>query len=585
MHDRVQRRLTAILAADVVGYSRLMAADESGTLAALKSHRDALIDPETAGHGGRLVKLMGDGALVEFTSVVDAVECAIAIQRGMADRNRDVPEQRRIVFRIGINVGDIIIDGDDIYGDGVNIAARLEGLAPPGGICISGSAHEQVLGKVPVDFVDLGEQQVKNMERPIRAYNVVPDSGAAANEPAESTEPRRHLHDMASIAILPLTNMSGDPEQEYFADGITEDLITELSRFQNLSVIARNSTFTYKGKAVRVQDVGRELGVRYVVEGSIRKAGNRVRVSVQLVDAVSGSHLWAERYDRDLTDIFELQDELTKAIVATISGRLESAVAEGIKSKPPRDFNAYDCVMRAKLCHHRGSMEDNSEALRLLDTAIELDPGFAAAYGWKVCVLSQAWTRGYRKYTNDDYAAAGELIRRGISEDENDLECVRIICEFYMEEKKFDEAERYNEKAFRLNPNDPRIVAQRGELLTWRGRPEEGVEWVERAMQLDPFGADDWAHLLGRALFGAGRYGEALRAFKHVPRPRYGYYAFMAVCCLHLARVEETRALAAEVLNMKPDFSARNFVENLYYQDQADERRLLQGLLEAGLPS
>jgi len=582
--DRVQRRLAAILAADVVGYGRLMADDEPGTLAALKRHRNELIDPQTADHGGRVVKLMGDGALVEFTSVVDAVECAVAIQRGMAERNRELPDDRRIVFRIGINVGDIIIDGDDIYGDGVNIAARLESLAPPGGICISGSAHEQVRGKVPVAFSDLGQRQVKNVARPVQVYAVVPGSGPA-DAPAASAEARRHPRDKATIAVLPLNNMSGEAEQEYFADGITEDLITELSRFQSLSVIARNSSFTYKDRAVRVQDVGRELGVRYVVEGSIRKAGNRVRVTVQLVEAASGSHLWAERYDRELTDIFELQDELTKAIVATISGRLESAVAEGARSKPPRDLNAYDCVMRAKLCHHRGGREDNREALQLLDTALELDPGYAAAYGWKVCVLSQAWTRGYRRYSRDEEAAAVDLIRRGIAEDENDLECRRILCEIGMEEKRFDDAERHHEKAFRLNPNDPRIIAQRGELLTWRGRPEEGIEWIERAMRLDPFGADDLAHLLGRALYGAGRHEEALRAFKRAPQPRFGYYAYMAASSAQLARAEETRALAAEVLKLRPGFSANKFVGSLFYENPADERRLLQGLLDAGLPA
>lgn len=580
----MERRLAAILAIDMVGYTRLMSTDEAGTLAALKSLHEELIAPETATHAGRIVKLMGDGALVQFSSVVNAVTCAVAIQDAVEERNIGVSEDRCMRLRIGINVGDIIIDDDDIFGDGVNIASRLEGLAPPGGILLSGAAYEQVLGKVAAAFRDLGEQEVKNIERPVHVFQVVRDNESAAVNTPAGISPQRRAEEKPSIAILALTNMSGDPEQEYFADGMTEDLITELSRFQDISVIARHSAFTYKGKSVRVQDVGRELGVRYVVEGSVRKAGSRIRITIQLIDAASGGHLWAEHYDRELTDIFELQDELTRAIVATISGRLESAIAEGIKRKPPTDLRAYDCVMRAKLCHHRGSSADNAEALQLLDKAIALDPGLAAAYAWKVCVISQAWTRGYRPFSSEEFATGIDLINKGYSADENDLECVRILCEYYMEKKQFDEAERYHEKAFRLNPNDPRIVAQRGELLTWRGRPTEGLEWIERAIRLDPFGADDWAHLLGYALFGAHRFEEALRAFRRVPRPRYNHYAYMAACAAHASHQEGARVLAADVLKSNSAFSAKHFVEGLFYVEEADSQLLLQGLRKAGLP-
>ena len=378
---RTQRRLAAVFVADVVAYSRLMAADEAGTLAALKAHRKELIDPTTAEHGGRIVKLMGDGALVEFASVVDAVECAVAVQRGMAERNHGIPEDRRIVFRIGINLGDIILDGDDIYGDGVNLAARLEGLAEPGGICISNSAREQVLGKVPLSFADLGEQRVKNIERPVRVYCVVMD-GTPAAATAASPEPP----DKTSIAVLPFTNMSGDPEQEYFADGISEDIITALSKISQLFVIARNSSFTFKGKSVRIQEVSSDLGVRYVLEGSVRKAGNRVRITSQLIDGETGGHLWAERFDRDLTDIFAMQDEVTREIVTALALKLTEGDRQRLTREHTDNMEAYDCFLRGREQLWRLTAETNAQARTLLERAVELDPNFASAFAYLAAV-------------------------------------------------------------------------------------------------------------------------------------------------------------------------------------------------------
>ena len=578
----VKRRLAAILATDVVGYSHLMERDEAGTLAALKAVRRDVFDPAIAHHGGRVVKLMGDGALVEFASVVNAVECAVAIQRAMTDRGRAEPPNQRIVLRIGINVGDVISEGDDIYGNGVNIAARLEGQAPPGGICVSGAAHEQVEGKVAIDFVDIGELHVKNIDRPVHGYVVVPTSGTGAPDPMPASA---NAAERPFVAILPLTNMSGEAEQEYFADGFTEDLITELSRFQTLAVIARNSTFTYKGRSARVQDVGRELGVRYVVEGSIRKLGDRVRITIQLVDAQSGAHIWAERYDRPLTDIFALQDELVQAIVATISGRLELAAAGRAKSKPTTDLNAYDCVMQARLCHHQDSREANTHAMDLLDTAIRIDPDCAAAYAWRVCVMGQAWANGWRAFNREESNTALTLLHHGLVQDENDLECLRIMCEYYMECRQHEAAERYHERAFRLNPNDPRIVAQRGELLTWRGRPVDGITWIERALRLDPFGADDRAHLLGRALYGARRYDDALAAFGRVPKLRLKHLVFAAASCAEAGREAELPRLVAEIERMRQDFSASAFVDTLFYEKEEDSRRLRDSLAKAGLPA
>jgi adenylate cyclase len=386
--ERAQRRLAAILAADIAGYSRLMGADEEGTLAALKASRKAVVDPTIAGHKGRIVKTTGDGMLVEFASSVDAVTCAVAIQEKMAERSASDAEPR-IVFRIGINVGDIIIDGDDIFGDGVNVAARVENECEPGGVCVSGNAFEQIRGKTNFTFDDLGEKALKNIERPVRLYAVRGATSAATTTaamvsvmPSDNSRPLA-LPDKPSIAVLPFQNMSGDPEQEYFADGMVEDIITALSRFKALFVIARNSSFTYKGRAVDVRQVGRELGVRYVLEGSVRKAANRVRITGQLVDTATGAHLWADRFDGGLDDIFDLQDQMTENIVGAIAPAVEKAEIERAKRKPTESLDAYDHYLRGLANSYQlANRQANEEALRLFNMAIKLDPDFASAYGW-----------------------------------------------------------------------------------------------------------------------------------------------------------------------------------------------------------
>ena len=372
------RRLAAILAADVVGYSRLMGADEAGTLARLRAHRKELIEPSIAACGGRTIKLMGDGALVEFASVVDAVQCAVDIQAGMAGRNAEVPEVRRIAFRIGINFGDVIIEDDDLYGDGVNIAARLEGLAAPGGICISGKVHDEILGKLELGFEDQGEQPVKNIARPVRVYRVVAGSAAAADgRQASLPSAPLSLPDKPSIVVLALQNMSADPEQDYFADGIAEDIITDLSKVSGLLVIARNSAFAYKGRAADLRQVCRELGVRHALEGSVRKAGNRVRITTQLIDGTTGGHVWAERYDRELTDIFDVQDEVTREIVAALKVRLTPDERRRVASRGTDDIEAYDWYLRGRELVIRHTRDQVAEGRPLLERAIALDPGFA----------------------------------------------------------------------------------------------------------------------------------------------------------------------------------------------------------------
>jgi adenylate cyclase len=581
--EGTKRRLAAILSADVSGYSRLMSEDEAGTLAALQAHRAELIDPAVAGYGGRIVKLMGDGILAEFPSVVDAVECAVALQNGMAERNTEVPGDQRIVFRIGINLGDVLIEGNDIYGDGVNVAARLEGLAEPGGFCISGKVYEEVGNKLHTAFENLGPTKFKNIPKPVQVFRWT----AAAADPtlgmarAKGALP---LSDKPSIAVLPFDNMSDDPEQEYFADGLTEDIITELSRFQSFFVIARHSTFFYKGKPVAVQDVGRELSVHYVVEGSVRRAGNRMRVVVQLIEANSGKHIWAERYDHDVTDIFDLQDEVTRSIVAAIPGQLESADIDRIKRKRPEDMAVYDYVLRGKMHHHRSTMDDNTEALRLLDKAIEMDPEFSEAYAWKACTLGQALARGFGDDKEDLFARDVEACEKALSLDENNFECHWIMCEVRMMAARLEDAELHHQKAFDLNSNDPRVVAQRSEVLTWLGRPREGVEWARLAMRLDPYNAAGRAHLLGRALYVAGSYADAIEAFRQVRAPSFKHHAEIAACHAQLGSDEKARQHAGEVLRLKPDFSIADHMQGLPFKEPRDRGQYQNGLVKAGLP-
>jgi len=583
----LERRLAAILAADMVGYSRLMSEDESGTLERLKSLRRELVQPKIRERKGRIVKLMGDGLLAEFPSVVEAVQCAVDIQQAMAGREADSPEERRIRLRISVNLGDIIVEGSDIYGDGVNVAARLEGLANPGGICISGTVFDHVKGKVDKDFVDLGERQVKNINQPVRVYRIALGSEIDASKAAGTVAgsiTTLDLRNKPAVAVLPFDNRSGDAEQDYFADGVTEEIITELSRFQSLQVIARNSVFAYKGKAVTTQEIGRDLGVVYVVQGSMRRSGTRLRLNVQLVEAASGKQIWAEKYDRHLVDIFELQDELTRAVVATLPGRIESADIERVRRSKPRDMSVYETLLRAKFLHHRGTREDNAQALELLTGAIKLDPEFAPAYAWKACTIGQAWMRGYLPESEQTYFELLNEVQKGYSIDKNDIECVRILCEFHIELRQWDEAQLFQDKAYKLNPNDPRILAQRGELLTWMGRPAEGLQWIEQAMRLDPYEADSFAHLLGRALFGLERYQDAVHAFMRAPPDRYANQAYLSACFAHLDMPERAAARAADVVRLKDDFTGKAFVASLYYKEGNDEARLLEGLLKAGLP-
>jgi len=452
--DRVERRLAAILAVDVAGYSRLMGEDEEGTLAALRAIRREVGDPKITEHRGRIVKTTGDGLLVEFASVVDAVRCAVEVQREMVARNAAVPAGRRIEFRMGVNVGDIIIEEGDIFGDGVNIAARLEALAEPGGICISAAAHEQVRDKLDFSFEDMGEQQVKNIARPVRTHRIVVGSTTQPITAAAATATELPLPAKPSLAVLPFQNMSGDPEQEYFADGIVEEITTGISRLPWLFVIARNSSFTYKGKAVDVKQVARELGVRYVLEGSVRKAANRVRITAQLIDTTSGAHIWADRFDGALDDIFELQDQVASGVVGAIEPKLRQSEIERATRKPTESLDAYDLYLRALLGVHQLTSEGVENAIRQLERALEIDPSYGPAAALAAYCRARQVAHGWARRTPELEAVALHFARRAIDTGKDDPDALwmagQMIAQYSGDHKAGAAA---IERALLLNPN------------------------------------------------------------------------------------------------------------------------------------
>jgi adenylate cyclase len=583
----VERRLAAIMAADVVGYSRLMEVDEAGTLARLRTIRLELIDPAIEKCKGRLIKTTGDGLLVEFHSVTDAVRCAAEFQRRMARRNEDVSPARNIQFRIGINLGDVIVENDDIFGDGVNVAARLESMADPGGLYVSAAVRDQVGDRLDLVFEDLGEQIVKNIARPIRVFRVrIEEEGGAGERPPgaipkSASVPAR----VPSIAVLPFDNMSGDPEQEFFADGLTEDIITEVSRFRDLLVISRNAVFTKKGKPITAKGIAKEFSVDYVVEGSVRKAGDRVRVTVQLIDGETETHVWAERYDRKLEDIFAIQDEVTSAIVGTLRGRVEAASQERAKRKPTDNMAAYEYVLTGKVLHHWSARESNAEALRMLDKALELDPKYAHAHAWKACVTGQAWVHGWCDNADVAIKTIQDELQTALSLDDNDSDVHRILAAVNLNFNEYDKAVYHQERALNLNPNSDLIVVQQGEVLTWLGRPQEGIEWIRRAMRLNPYHPERFWNHLGRAQFVARDYSGALQSFSRISKPDHTHHAFMAAASAEMGNMTSASAHAAEVLKLAPDFTIATYLGTLHYKHPADLDHHRDALVKAGLPA
>jgi adenylate cyclase len=571
----MEHRLAAVLAADMAGYSRLMEADEQGTLARLRTHRIELIDPAIAKNQGRIIKTTGDGMLVEFQSVADAVRCAAEVQIRMRRRNADVPEDRRIQFRIGINLGDIIFDEGDIYGDGVNVAARLEQMADVGGVCVTQAVYEQVSDRVEVQFEDLGEKSLKNISRPVRVWRaIIEEAGVAAPDNAGA---RRSVV-KPSIAVLPFANMSGDSEQEFFVDGLTEDIITELSRRHELFVISRNSTFVYKGQSVNLRETARKLGAQYLVEGSVRKSGGQLRVTAQLIDTATDTHIWAERYDRKLDDVFAIQDELTSAIVATLPGRVEAAQQDRLARKTPASMAAYECLLAAKVRHHRSSRAENEEALKLATRAVELDPDYAHAHAWRGCILGQAWGYGW---CADKEATFDEVVRElevAQALDANDADVQRILSAICISRNDLTKARHHQERALALNPNYDLVVVQQGELLTWLGRAREGVEWIAKAMRLNPHHPERfWSHL-GKAHFTARQYAEALEAFMHLSKMDAGQHAFVAAAHGWLGDRTAAAAHHGQIARLDPEFTTDSFVATLHYAVDDDIRHLVEGL-------
>jgi adenylate cyclase len=509
----VERRLAAILAADIAGYSLLMSQDEAGTLARLKEHRCGLIDPKITEHKGRIVKTTGDGILIEFPSVVEAVACAVAVQRGMAERNAATPEEQRIVFRVGVNLGDIIIAEDnDIHGDGVNVAARLEGIAEPGGICISGTVRDHIGDRLDLAFDDLGDQALKNIARPLRVYRV--RLAGAERTPATSalgTMLSLALPDKPSIAVLPFQNMSGDPEQEYFADGMVEEITTALSRIRWFFVIARNSTFTYKGRAVDVKQVGRELGVRYVLEGSVRRSGNRIRVTAQLVEAETGNHVWAERFDREIADIFAVQDEITERVVAAIEPELYAAENVRSERKAPDSLDAWECVIRALSLIGQGTRAENTDAEALCRRAIAIAPGYGRAHSllaWAL-VRRTVWSGDLRTVVPE----VGAETQAALALDDRDPWAHFAQGTLQQRLRRFDDAARSLRRALELNPNFALAHARLANALTSQGAHQEAMVSAEHALRLSPRdrSVGYYASLAMAVIhFTAGRYPECV---------------------------------------------------------------------------
>jgi adenylate cyclase len=573
----MEQRLAAILAADMAGYSRLMEADESGTLARLRTHRIELVDPAIAKNKGRIIKTTGDGMLVEFQSVTDAVKCAVEIQQRMKRRNSDVPQERRMEFRIGINLGDIIFDDDDIFGDGVNIASRIEQLADVGGICVTAAVATQIADRLEIAMEDLGEKTLKNISRPVRLYRIGFDSPVP-----QEVEAKRSIS-KPSIVVLPFNNMSGDPEQEFFADGLTEDIITELSRHHELFVISRNSSFVYKNRAVNVREVAEKLDVQYLVEGSVRKIGDRVRVTVQLIDTANDAHIWADKYDRKLDDIFAIQDEVTAAIAATLPGRVEAAQRDQLARAKPANMAAYECVLAAKVLHHRSTIADNERAQTLIGRAVALDPDYAHAHAWRACILGQAWVHNWcedRDAVWNDIMAA---LDRALALDDNDADVHRILAAVNVNNNELTTARYHQERALALNPNYDLVVVQQGELLTWLGRPEEGIEWIRKAMQLNPHHPERfWSHL-GKAHFVARQYGEAIEAFMHLSTMDSVQHAFAAACYGWLGDEIAAAAHLGKIRTLDPQFDLDSFIATLHYAQECDVQHVREGLLKAGI--
>ncbi|HXQ51310.1 MAG TPA: adenylate/guanylate cyclase domain-containing protein [Stellaceae bacterium] len=589
----VPRRLAAILAADVVGYSRLTGVDEEGTLARLRGLRYELVNPAITNHRGRVVKTTGDGILIEFASVVDAMRCALDVQRGMPPRNASLAPEKRIEFRVGINVGDVVVEGDDLLGEAVNVAARLEGIAEAGGICISEDAYRQVRGKVDTAFVDLGEQALKNIARPVRAYRVEIGAREPSRSPAatqgEPDRPILSLPDKPSIAVLPFANMSGDPEQDYFADGVVEDIITALSRIKWMFVIARNSTFVFKGKPIDVKQVGRELGVRYVLEGSVRKATNRVRITGQLIDATTGTHIWADRFEGALENIFELQDQVTASVVGAIEPAMRAADMLRAQPKPTSSLDAYDYYLRALAAFHRTTRSDIADALAMCRAAIAIDQRYASAYGLAAWCCLRRRTHGWAERPEEERLTAVEFARCAIDFGANDPEALwmaGVTLPYFVGD--VDRAEDVVRRSLALNQNSALAWGCLGFVQCYSGSGEAAIASFERGIRQSPLDPEAFTNKCGMAwaYFVEGRYDEAVQWANRALHEQAHFMASLrvkAAACGLLGRREDAEETVRAASAIDPEASIAKWLKITPLKRPDHKSAFAEGLRRAGL--
>jgi TolB-like protein/class 3 adenylate cyclase/Flp pilus assembly protein TadD len=619
-----KRKLTAILSADVEGYSRLMGEDEDATIRTLTAYRK-LMSTLIQKHRGRVIDSPGDNLLAEFLSVVDAVRCAVEIQEELRVRNAELPENRRMEFRIGINLGDVVEEGERIYGDGVNITARVEGLAEGGGICISGTVYDSIKNKLSLGYESIGEHTVKNIKEPVRVYRMrIGPEAATPVVREEKAGPRRWqkatlavvavlvvvagawaiwnfyfrppsiesasvekmaypLPDKPSIAVLPFVNMSGDPEQEYFVDGITNDIITALSGFKFLFIIASNSSFAYKGKPVKVQQVSEELGVRYVLEGGVQKAGDRMRINAQLIDATTGKHLWAERYNRDAQLLFDIQDEIVETIVATLAFKVDAAERKRVMRKGPENLDAYDYWLRGRNAWFRWTKEANAQARHLYEKAIELDPNWGRPYGYMAWVHVNDWRYGWSEDPKKSLEFALEWAQKCYALDPDDYKTHWTLGFVYLYRREFDRAITGYERALALNSNDADFLAEMGNALIYTGRSEQAISQLKKAMRMNPRHPSWYFDILGLAYYEVGRYKEALATLKQDNKPFFLLHRNLAAVYVRLGRLDEARVEVSELLKKKSDYTSK--MENLRpYKDPAQRDRFINDLRKAGVP-
>jgi adenylate cyclase len=582
--ERAQRRLAAILAADVVGYSRLMEQDEAGTIERLKAHRKELFQPEIERHRGRIFKLAGDGLFAEFASVVDAVECAATLQRGLAARNNELPDSRRIDIRIGVHVGDVLVEGDDLYGEGVNLAARLESIADPGGVCVSAIVHQHVRTKLDLVFEDMGEQRFKNIAEPVRTFRIRLEQTAPSPSADIAALP---LSDKPAVAVLPFANLSDDPQQAYFSDGLSEDLITLLSAWRCFPVIARNSSFAFQGKSRDIRQVARELGARYVLEGSVRKSGERIRVAAQLSDAELRLQIWARNFDGTLDDIFALQDDITVQIVSSVEPELEKAEVRRLRTRRPASLGAWDCYLRGREHLHALTPADNRQARELFERAIELDSDYAAA----AAGLSITWQRDMLLETAEDRAVcerkALEWARRAVALDAESSFAHYALSGAFIWANEHTHAIAEARTAVQLNPSDTAAWLALANRLDIAGASAEGIPLLEATLRRNPRDPHNHTYYaqLGRAYINARNYTKALDVLREAVRLRPDFpntYHVLAICLGHLGRLEEARAAARRCEELRPGFFARRVAWNIYVDPEANAH-LEEGLRKAGL--